>query len=206
MRDLGAAVVEHEIERVAPHDLAQRARGDGRERRFRIAHVEQEALHVGALVLHDDLDIDEVFVASQQIRAVRHVIRRGDIDLFNGLDRPRQMPLLAGLSEPLECTEPEHEPSLAFFDAKEARGEPDGGEHHDARDDETPVQRRIAALARAAATPAEQRNEPTLQIADDGVEIRRTFVLVGSPRIALVAVVPSHRSLHFFADGVGRQP
>src|SRR5262249_45394214 len=99
--------------------------------------------------------------------------------------------------EPLESAEAKHEPSLAFFDSVKTGGEPHRGEHDDGADDETCVQRGVAA-ARAAAAAAEQRDEPTLEVADDGVEIRRTLVLVGSPRIPLVAVVPSHRSLHLF--------
>ncbi len=113
------------------------------------------------------------------------------------------MPLLAGLRDPLERAEAKHEAALGLLDPVEPSGQPDRGEHDDGADHETRVQSRVAALARAAAAAAEQRDEPTLQIAHDGVEIRRTFVLVGSPWIALVAVVPSHRSLHYFTDGVG---
>ena len=51
--------------------------------------------------------------------------------------------------------------------------------------------------------PRKKPGELALKVAHYGVEIRRTFVLVGSPRITFVAVVPCHRASHFLSNTVG---
>ncbi len=126
------------------------------------------------------------------------------VDLFRRLDGPRPVPLQTRRRESLKRPEPELDAALGGVDAIEAEARPHERETTSALAVRPAAQPLIAAAAApAAAAAAKQARQLALQIAYHGIEIRRTFVLVGSPWITFVAVVPSHRESHFLSNTVG---
>jgi hypothetical protein len=151
--------------------------------------------------LDEKVDVDDVLVARQHAAAVGPRRRRSRVDDLDVLDGPRPMPLPAGLRELLECAEAELQAALGRVDAIEAEARPDEQHDHDCARREAAAQTLLAAASRTAAA-AKYPGELALEVAHYGVEIRRTFVLVRSPRVALVTIVPSHRASHFLSNTV----
>jgi hypothetical protein len=200
--NLGAAIREDVIEQIAPDDFADRARCGVVQRVLGIAHVEQERLRVRAAKLHHDLDVDDILVARQHAGAVLEALGRPRVDDLAVLDGPRPMPLPAGLRELLECAEAELEAALGGIDAIETEASPDEHQNYERARREPATKALLAAAARAAAATKYSR-QLSLQVAHYRIEIRRTFVLVRSPRITFIAIIPSHRASHFLSNTVG---
>src|SRR3546814_1518251 len=82
----------------------------GRQRRLLqhlvgVAGAEQVFLRVADVVLHVDLDLDDVFVGGQDRHVVAEGLDLGGGDLGHVLDRPRQLEVRAGLADPRELAE-----------------------------------------------------------------------------------------------------
>ena len=113
------------------------------------------------------------------------------------------MPLQARVRKALKRTETKFDAALGRVDAIEAEACPNERDDHQRARQEAAVRPLLAGAPPEAAAAAKQSAQLALQIAYHGIEIRRTFVLVGSPWIAFIAVVPSHCASHFLSNTVG---
>ena len=198
LRDLLAALVEREIHLRPADDLADRGLGDDLDDLLRAAVVEDEVLRRHEVVLHRELDVDDVLVLGEHRRFLGVAIRRRvaiaefdrahlrEIDELDRLDRRRQVPARAGERRLGVLAEAGDDAPTALVDDVEAAREP---HHHDQSDEQPEAaaelaqagRLRPAAAAAAAAAATEDPGEALIEVAPQLVE-------VGGP---LVAAAPS---------------
>jgi len=209
---LRTAFLEYEVHFALADDFAYHAFGHLLEHGIGITHVEQVALRVAHLVLHRQLDVDDVLVLGQHQRLARHrhhALSGGagavadfdetalfDVDDFNLLDRIGYVPV-----RPRRCgfrigAESQHHTLLAGVDDIDARKHPDQGDNagnHPETREARAATTAAAAVTALAATP-EQPAELVLHLLDNFVEIRRALVSATAPRILVTAsrLVPGH--------------
>jgi hypothetical protein len=199
--DRVALLVEDRVDLALADDLAHRGFGGERDRRLRIAVLEQERARVPQPVLHGEADVDDVLVLRQHRRIAQAGRLRdrvaadlgraqlGDVDRLVRLERIREAPLEAGVDGVAVAAERGDDGLLPFLDDEDAAAEPD-------QDDDAADQRRadagapqvglevrpaarIAATAVAAlgvAAAAEEAAQLAVEVAPELVEVGRPVV------------------------------
>src|SRR5450631_3246859 len=188
LRDMRAGGAnQHIIQGTLADDLAESALADAAQGGLRIRDLEQHLYRIGVLVLHRETQLDQVDVRRQDARLVVAAIDVRDIDLGQGLDRPRPAPPPALPAHMDELAETLDDAALGGLDLEEAAGKPQE-ERHDRNDGDE----RAAAFA---ATRTKQRLEPALPFLQ---ALIKTCVRAGplAPGTLLTAagLIPSHRT------------
>jgi hypothetical protein len=205
--DVLAALVQREVHLGAADDLADRRLGHELHHLLGLAVVEDEGFRAHEVVLHRELDVDDVLVLGQHHRFLGVAVRRGvaiadldgahllEIDDVDRFDREGQVPARPGLRGLRVLAEAGHDAAPAFVDDIEAAREPD--EEHE-RDDEAgaadgEAAPRGTAAGVAAVTAPEQVAHAAIDVAPDLVEVGRTAAIVAVPALAPLGIVERHR-------------
>src|SRR5690606_23723441 len=201
LRDLGAACAEDEIEVVAADDLADGALGDIRQRLVGVAHIEEIRGRIAAAVLHGEIDGDDVLVLGEHLRTVREARDLADVDLVDGLDRPRQVPVQARRRGGLQLAETQYHTGLGGIDLVQAGSQPAQRQYGQQQADDGTVAGRHL---RVAATAAEQPRQLTLQVAYQLIEVRRVALAAAAATapgilVALSRLIPGHDALREYS-------
>ncbi len=168
-RDLSSPFVQHEIDLVAAHHFADRGFGRLLDDILRVALarsvVEQEGARVLDVVLHRQLDIDDVLVRGQHQRLFRnprlggiavadfHAAHFGQVNDLHLFNRERRVPLQPRLCYPVEAAQTQHHALLAGVHHVETAGQPQRGQYTD-HGDSAAFERRLGAGRRASAGAA----------------------------------------------------
>src|SRR5690606_38632841 len=128
------------------------------------------------------------------------------VDLLDLLDGPRKVPAKSGAGRGLIGAESQHDGPLGVVDFVKARQRPYPEKRDEAGSNHAAAQAGLGGPAASAASAPEHRRELALEIPHDGVEVGRPLLAAASPRIAFIAVVPSHRELRLSYEGIFREP
>ena len=183
------------VERDLADRLAHGAFADLGQRVLDVSYLEQQFERIGLDVLHRRFDLDQIGVRRQHAGVVDHAVLVRHVDDDFALDRPGQVPVVAGTGGLQILAEAQYHGALLRVDAVQAAADPHGADQHQ---DAAQARAEVAgALSAAAAGPApaapEQRRQAALEIAQHIVQIVLRL-LRPVPGIAFLAArfVPSH--------------
>src|SRR3546814_7047229 len=137
------------------------------------------------VVLHVDLDLDDVFVGGQDRHVVAEGLDLGGGDLGHALDRPRQLEVRAGLEDPRELAEAQHHAAFLL------------GDQHETVEGQPQHQRQADPAQRVAATAVEHAAEVVEQAAEAA-----SIAAAAAPRFPWVATVLSGPAVIVLAGNV----
>ena len=184
---LGARRADQQvIEGAAADDLADRALAHLAQGGFRIAHPEQLLHRVRELVLHGEMQVDEIDIRGEHAGLEVAGIHARDIHLGDRLDGPGPAPAhprSLHVDQPPEALD---DAALGLCHLIEAAPQPQAERHQGSH------QEQRAAVA-AATAGSQQRLEPALPALQALVQVRAASTRAASPRIVRTAwLIPGH--------------